>query len=89
MTPLLRSIVTRATLPSSTSCVNVEKVISRGAPGLLNWLNTKMPRMMSITISQGLNERLTRPPGTPCAAVGDAAVGLTDAPGTRARCDGL
>jgi hypothetical protein len=23
----------------------------------LNWLNTKMPRMMSITISQGLNER--------------------------------
>jgi hypothetical protein len=62
ITPLLRSIVTRETRPSSTSWVKVLKLISRGVPPVPNWLNTKMPRMISITTNHGLKVRLTLPP---------------------------
>jgi hypothetical protein len=79
ITPLLRSMVTFETRPSSTSWVKVLKLISRGVPVALNWLKTKMPRMISITTSHGLNVCFTMPPGGRFEAEG-AVPGAAAAP---------
>src|SRR5690606_33936162 len=57
---------------------NVENVISRLLPPALNWLNTKMPSISSITSNQGLNDRFkcmppaSRPGNEPGAGTGEA-----------------
>ena len=70
MLPLLRSTTTDSTRPSSTSRVKVEKLMSLLDPPDVNWLTTKIARMISITSNHGLKDRLKTclPAGSESAA---------------------